>query len=394
MRERLARAGLAAAAVAVVVDAVTRGVATAALPAVVALALAVAWPRLRPGWRAVLALVCGGLALAAAGALGASADGARSAAGGLALLAAGARTAWRARRRPRPLRAVAWGLGAAVGMLFMVLPVGFGIVATHRAKSVPAAADLGAPYRQVTLRTGDGLRLAGWYVPSRNRAAVIVFPGRRGTVAHARMLVRHGYGVLLLDRRGEGASEGTFNAYGWGGDADVRAAVAYLRTRPDVDPARVGGLGLSVGGEMLLQAAAHDRGLAAVVSEGAGQRSVAEMAGLHGALGYVSPTLAQTATTAVLSGSAPPPDLASLIGRIAPRPVLLVAGGRGHGDERELNPRYARAGGPSVRLWQIPGAGHTGGLSARPAEYERRVVGFLDRALLRSSADAVRPGAD
>ena len=49
----------------------------------------------------------------------------------------------------------------------------------------------------------------------RNRAAVIVFPGRSGPVPHARMLVRHGYGVLMLDRRGEGASEGDFNARGW-----------------------------------------------------------------------------------------------------------------------------------------------------------------------------------
>jgi dienelactone hydrolase len=46
--------------------------------------------------------------------------------------------------------------------------------------------------------------------------------------------------------------------------------------RHDVDPRRIGGLGLSVGGELLLQAAAHDGGLRAVVSDGAGVRSLAE----------------------------------------------------------------------------------------------------------------------
>ena len=72
------------------------------------------------------------------------------------------------------------------------------------------------------------------------------------------MLIRHGYGVLLLDRRGEGASEGDYNAFGWSGEPDLRAAIAFLRRQPDVDPARIGGLGLSVGGELLLQtAAAH-----------------------------------------------------------------------------------------------------------------------------------------
>jgi uncharacterized protein len=92
------------------------------------------------------------------------------------------------------------------------MPVAFAIVVNHKARAPVHAANLGRPYVDVSLRTSDGLRLAGWYVPSRNGAAVIAFPGRKGPVRHARMLVRHGYGVLLLDRRGEGESEGDFNA--------------------------------------------------------------------------------------------------------------------------------------------------------------------------------------
>jgi hypothetical protein len=67
--------------------------------------------------------------------------------------------------------------------------------------------------------------------------------------------------------------------------------------------------------------------------------------------------------------------------RIAPRPVLLISGGRGNQDE-ELNPVYRDAGGPTAVHWEIPRAGHTSGLAAAPEEYERRVVGFFDRALL------------
>ena len=111
------------------------------------------------------------------------------------------------------------------------MPVAFAIVANHKARSPVVACRPRSGYVDVTLRTSDGLRLAGWYVPSRNGAAIIVFPGRAGPVAHARMLVRHGYGVLLLDRRGEGASEGDFNARGWGGEPDLHAAVAFLRRR-------------------------------------------------------------------------------------------------------------------------------------------------------------------
>jgi hypothetical protein len=65
---------------------------------------------------------------------------------------------------------------------------------------------------------------------------------------------------------------------------------------------------------------------------------------------------------------------------IAPRPVLLIAGG-GVEEEVLINRRYRAAGGPSVRLWTVSGAGHTAGLRTHPAEYERRTTAFLDRAL-------------
>jgi len=264
------------------------------------------------------------------------------------------------------------------------MPVAFAIVANHKARAPVERVDLGRPYLDVSLTTSDGLRLAGWYVPSRNGAAVIAFPGRKGPVRHARMLVRHGYGVLLLDRRGEGASEGDFNARGWGGEPDLRAAIAYLHARPDVRDGRIGGLGLSVGGELLLQTAAHDRGLRAVVSEGAGMRSVAEQKHMPDAprepMRWIAPITMETAAGVVLANHRPPTDLADLMPRIAPRAVLLVRGMQGNADEA-LNRVYREAGGPSVSLWEIPSAGHTKGISAAPAEYERRIVEFFDRAL-------------
>ena len=144
-------------------------------------------------------------------------------------------------------------------------------------------ANLGAGYEQVSLTTSDGLELAGWYVPSRNGAAVIAFPGRNGPQAHTRMLARHGYGVLLFDRRGQGESEGDPHGFGWEGEKDIKAAIEFLQRRPDVDPERIGGLGLSVGGELMLQAAAETDALKAVVSEGAGSRSVGEFREMPGA---------------------------------------------------------------------------------------------------------------
>ena len=71
-------------------------------------------------------------------------------------------------------------------------------------QTVPAA-NLGAAHENVSFRTSDGLELQGWYVPSKNGAAVIAFPGRSGSQAHTRMLASHGYGVAALrpPRRGQ-----------------------------------------------------------------------------------------------------------------------------------------------------------------------------------------------
>ena len=53
-------------------------------------------------------------------------------------------------------------------------------------------------HEDVEFTTADGLQLVGWYVPSRNGAAVISYPGRTSTQERARMLGRHGDGVRRL----------------------------------------------------------------------------------------------------------------------------------------------------------------------------------------------------
>src|SRR4029077_15820835 len=118
-------------------------------------------------------------------------------------------------------------------------PIGFSICDAHK-----AATAIGAPpdaaYRDVTFRASDGLRIAGWYRPSRNGAAVLLVHGgggdRDGTVRHARMLVHHGYGVLMYDARGRGESEGSPNGYGWKGTKDGAGALGVPGPRPDGAP--------------------------------------------------------------------------------------------------------------------------------------------------------------
>jgi fermentation-respiration switch protein FrsA (DUF1100 family) len=202
----------------------------------------------------------------------------------------------------------------------------------------------------------------------------------RSEVALAQLAI----GVVALHVAGD-RSEG--DTVRWAGDRDLLAAVDYLRSRADVDPDRIGGFGFSVGGELLLEAAAQSTGLKAVVSEGAGIR-VGE--GLEKRDDVSTPerllfkpvSVVMTAATTVFSNHGPPPPIADRVGLIAPRSVLLIYADPGMGGESTRQAGFYAAAQQPKTVWKVPGAKHTGGLDAQPTEYERRVVAFFDRALL------------
>jgi hypothetical protein len=148
-----------------------------------------------------------------------------------------------------------------------------------------------------------------------------------------------------------------------------------------VDDDRIGGLGLSVGGEMMLQEAAETDGLKAVVSEGAGVRSVREAVQVNGAEKVIFSWLFGVTTigTTVFTSNLPPRSLTDLSAEIT-EPALFIHATPGQGGETLTEKYYEAAKGPK-EYWAAPG-GHTGAIDAAPQEYERRVVGFFDRTLL------------
>ena len=314
-----------------------------------------AYPRLRPGLRGALAIFVGlfiaimgigeaGYYTRENGPSGDDYTGLLAIPAGVLLVGIGLVTLWRSRKggsvARRYLRRALLTVAFLLCTYMVVYPVSEVYVVTHAARAYVPAPELGTAYEDVSFTTSDGLRLEGWYVPTKNGATVIVIPGRKGPQKPARMLAEHGYGVLLFDRRGEGESEGDPNGLGWAGTRDVEAAIAFLRERPEVDEDRIGALGLSVGGEVLLQAAAEVDGLQAVVSEGAGIRSVREAVDLPGLDSWIVTGVIglTTAATAAFTSDLPPRGLKDLSAEIT-IPVFFIHATPGQGGEN-LTPTY------------------------------------------------------
>jgi fermentation-respiration switch protein FrsA (DUF1100 family) len=298
---------------------------------------------------------------------------------GVVLIGLAAAIPWRHRGEGSARsRAVAL-VGGPLAMLLVLVPMGMGMVETHkwreRVGKPPSAA-----YEDVRFKASDGLDIAGWYRPSRNGAAVLVVHGggsdRKGSLAHAQLLAARGYGVLVYDARGRGESDGSPNDYGWDWPKDVEGALAFLRHRPDVQPGRIGAIGLSTGADVLFEVAARE-GLP-IVADGTAAGSFEDWHRLRGTeLGTV-PGWVMFSTMRVVSGDPPGPAIEDQIARLE-SPALLISAGTDI--EREFNQFYERIASPSVEHWNVPDAEHTHAIRSHRAEYEQRVGGFFDRTL-------------
>jgi len=121
-------------------------------------------------------------------------------------------------------------------------------------------ADVAIKYEDVWFKATDGTRLHGWYVPGKRRETFLWFHGNAGNISHRVDLLRHlhaqlGVGVLLIDYRQYGRSEGTASEEGL--YADARGALTYLRSRPDVAADRVVYFGQSLGSAVAIDLAHH-----------------------------------------------------------------------------------------------------------------------------------------
>src|ERR671916_16342 len=176
------------------------------------------------------------------------------------------------------MRAFLWASVAAAGSIVAYLIVGYVVAARLSApvrQSVERTpADVGLDYREVVVRSSDGLSLSAWWVekPGSPRAAVLVH-GWAGDMSDLHVvdtaLVYHqaGFNVLMLDLRAHGGSEGERVTLGYQEVRDVRGALSWLEER-GFSPQEVVLHGWSMGGAAVVQAA-PGTDVAAVVEEAA-----------------------------------------------------------------------------------------------------------------------------
>jgi uncharacterized protein len=304
---------------------------------------------------------------------------------GVLYLLAGISRGWgvnRGRRRRRAwTKRILAVIGAVLVGFFVVFPTLYAVDLLAKPRAPIEQAALGLPHERVTFPASDGVRLSGWYAPSRNGAAIVLVHGgggdRQGTILHARMLAKAGYGVLLYDARGRGESQGHENAAGWQWDRDIRGAVSFLTNRRI---AHIGLLGLSTGAEAVVTEAASDKRIEAVVADGLQARTAADVSHLPFADRIsIEPSFALAGIEIRLArGEAQPRPLIDVVHEVAgTRPLLLIAT---IAFEREIDRVYTS--GTKAQLWQLPQSAHTHGLEDHPHAYANRVLTLFNRALL------------
>jgi pimeloyl-ACP methyl ester carboxylesterase len=255
--------------------------------------------------------------------------------------------------------------------------------------------------------TVDGVRIAGWYIPSGDGApptapTVIVVPGfeaNKSDMLGVAGAVHDRFNVVLLDLRNTGRSTGTMTTGGVLERNDVAAILDWLeRTKR---PAAVGVLGESEGAAAVGLLARTDPRIAAIVMESPHARAAEPFARKLAAAGH--PTypgiwgvrLAIRLRSGVDPYAADPIDSVRALGS---RPLLVVNGSE---DELDIPSRnadvleaVAREAGVPVEHRVCEGARH-GSLAAHcPAEFRAWVTDFFLRALTPTLAPLSRTAPD
>jgi fermentation-respiration switch protein FrsA (DUF1100 family) len=241
------------------------------------------------------------------------------------------------------------------------------------------------------------VEIAGWYAPraGATRAIIIVhgkdqsrateffdtFPTGRFTEMAGKVHAA-GFAVLMIDLRGHGQSGPARFTFGQMERRDVMGAADWLKTQGFL-PGCIGVLGISLGAASAVGAAVEDTDIGAIVIDScfADLASVLQVnwelqAGMPQFLLPPAMLMSRLLYGLDVAKSRPVAE----IGRIAPRPVLIIHTARDQFIPLAQAERN-RAALATAELWVAAGTEHARNYNADPEEYVRRVTEFLDQHL-------------
>jgi pimeloyl-ACP methyl ester carboxylesterase len=260
----------------------------------------------------------------------------------------------------------------------------------------------------VRFPSGDGRTLCGCYLrtTARQRRGVILFglefgSARWACVPYCQFLREAGYDIFAFEPRGQGDSDPQpgYEPLQWVTAYEVQdcqAALAYLKARPDADPRGVGFFGISKGGGAGLLAAAENAYVRCCVTDGVFATHTTmvpymeKWIAIYSRRKWLQRLLPhwyyQLVATIALrwvqrERDCHFPHLERRIGRLAPRPLLMIHGAADTYIKPEMTQAlFDRAREPK-ELWLVEGAKHNQAFQEANGEYQRRVRTFFEEHL-------------
>lgn len=291
-----------------------------------------------------------------------------------------------------------WRYGPHMARIFQEVP----LFIIPRGQPVSGAED-------VSFRTTDDLELHGCYIRTSapRRKGVILFgleygSNRWSCVPYCEQLLANGFDVFSFETRGQGESDSQpgYDPLQWVTNyevSDTQAAIAYLKSRPDADPRGIGFFGISKGGGAGLLAAACDPYVRCFATDGIFgtfttmvpyMRKWVSIYNKNYFIQHCLPSwyYEMIGRYAVRRLSRQRlncrfPDLEKAMGKISPRPLLMIHGGADTYIKPEMAEAIFRRARAPKELWLVEGAKHNQALNVAGDEYHRRVRSFFETHL-------------
>jgi dipeptidyl aminopeptidase/acylaminoacyl peptidase len=273
---------------------------------------------------------------------------------------------------------------------------------------------------EVHLQSFDGLNLCGCYLrtTAAQRKGVILFglefgSNRWSAVPYCDFLRKEGFDIFAFEPRCQGDSDAMpgYEPLQWVTAFEVqdfKSAVEYLRSRPDADPRGIGLFGLSKGGSAGLLEAARDGYVRCFVTDGIFATHTTMVPYMRKWIAiynkrirlqkllprFVYSLIARDAIGRIQrKRRCHFPHLERVLGRLAPRPLLMIHGGADNYIKPEMaRELFDRAGEPK-ELWLVEGAKHNQAFHQATEEYQRRVLAFFVSHLAGEAPPPTEAGA-